>query len=90
MKSALVILGIVACLALVAASVLCAFSLLALVLSTPPGSAILLAWWSLSLLMILGSRLGSVGASLGLSLPVMTIAPILIIVMVLRLVVYYA
>jgi hypothetical protein len=90
--------GIVGCMALAAASVLGVLSLLSVVLSTSPESAILMAWGSLFLSLLAAGAASAlilvcdqrrVPASVGIAVTVLFVAAIVIVVMVLRLVVYY-
>jgi len=98
-RTAQIITGTLGCIATAAAAILGFLSLLALILSTSPSSAISMAWWSFSLslfavasagaVIVLGARRSSTEASLGFGLPIFIIAPIIIVVMMLRLLVYY-
>lgn len=99
MKTAQILVGITSCLSTVAGGVLAFFSVLGVILSISPPSAIAWAWWSLSLsvlavvlaqvVIVLGAKRQRIGAALGFYIPVMAIAPIVIILMVLRFVVFY-
>jgi len=105
-KTALILVGISSCLSTLAGGVLALLSILGFIDSIPPRSAIGFAWWSLSLsvialvlahvLIVLGVRRQSIGSvrsvalALGFYTLVMAIAPIVIILMVLRLLVFYS
>jgi hypothetical protein len=99
LRTAQIIIGVVGSLATAAAAVVGFLSLLAIILSSSPSSAISLAWWSLALslfaitaasaVMVLGERRKSTVASLGFGMPISIIALIISLVMTLRLVVYY-
>ncbi len=98
-RTAQIIMGVVGSLATAAAATVGFLSLLAIILSTSPSSAISLAWWSFALslfamasagfVMVLGARRKSTVASLGFCLPISIIALIISLVMTLRLAVYY-
>ena len=100
MKTAQIVVDITSCLSTVAGGILAFFSVLGVILSISPRSAIAWAWWSLSLsilavvlaqvVLVLGARRQSIGSALGFHIPVMAIAPIVIILMVLRLLVFYS
>jgi hypothetical protein len=99
MKRAQILVGVTSCLSAVAGGLLAFFSVAGLILSLPPRSAIAWAWWSLSLsilavvlaqaVLVLGALRQGIGLALGFHIPVMAIAPTIIVLMVLRLLVFY-
>jgi len=99
-KTAQILVGITSCLTTVGGGLLAFLSILGFVCSIEPRIAIGFAWWSVSLsvfavvlaqvVIVLGARRQIIGAALGFHIPVMAIAAMVIILMVLRLLVFYS